>query len=588
MTVKGNFTSNGNTRLSSGTLTVSGTATVSSGAKINVNNADFSGTVTNNGEISCGGGEVTFGGIVTNGGTISGGGGEVTFGSTLTNNGTITGGSGAVTFGETVNSGEITCSTTSTIFNGAVTVEASGTITGTDGAVSFDGIVTNGGTITGGAGEVSFGSTLTNDGTITGGSGELLFLESVTNDGTITAGNSGNDTAAVTFSQEYAGTGGTLVGSDTDSTYIDFYGNTEFGNVTVNKSSLRFMGSTAQTFTPNGQSVNAVIFANTGGTTLNGSLTADGLITVSGILSCGSSSAITSNAGLTIENSGTLNAGNSEITLSNGTEWNNGGTFNCGTGTAIVSGSATILGENTFYNFKCTTAGATVTFEAGKTQTVSGNFTVTGSTDKILLTSDNTWTIDVSPAKTKVKNAIIQNSKSLQVLAGLTGTDVDYTTWTDNGGNINWFSASYIWKGSENTDWDTAENWTDTNGQPVAVAPQTNNNEVDITIGKVDEPAKNTLEVNSDLSLKSITVNSGSTIDLASHSVKTKDTDIGFTNNGTVRLEGTGTQSITGTMINGSGSTVEYYGTVGTSLPWDGDSSTGKNYENIAFTTRKQ
>ena len=216
MTVTENFTSNGNTTLSSGTLTVSGTTTVSSGTKMNVKNADFGGNVTNNGEISCGGGEVTFG-------------------STLTNNGTITGGSGAVTFGETVNSGEITCSTTSTIFNGAVTVEASGTITGTDGAVSFDGIVTNGGTITGGAGEVSFGSTLTNDGTITGGSGELLFLESVTNDGTITAGNSGNDTAAVTFSQEYAGTGGTLVGSDTDSTYIDFYGNTEFGNVTVNE-----------------------------------------------------------------------------------------------------------------------------------------------------------------------------------------------------------------------------------------------------------------------------------------------------------------------------------------------------------------
>ena len=561
MTVTENFTSNGNTTLSSGTLTVSGTTTVSSGTKMNVKNADFGGNVTNNGEISCGGGEVTFG-------------------STLTNNGTITGGSGAVTFGETVNSGEITCSTTSTIFNGAVTVEASGTITGTDGAVSFDGIVTNGGTITGGAGEVSFGSTLTNDGTITGGSGELLFLESVTNDGTITAGNSGNDTAAVTFSQEYAGTGGTLVGSDTDSTYIDFYGNTEFGNVTVNKSSLRFMGSTAQTFTPNGQSVNAVIFANTGGTTLNGSLTADGLITVSGILSCGSSSAITSNAELTIENSGTLNAGNSEITLSNGTEWNNGGMFNCGTGTVIVSDSATILGENTFYNFKCTTAGATVTFEAGKTQTVSGNFTVTGSTDKILLTSDNTWTIDVSPAKTKVKNAIIQNSKSLQVLAGLTGTDVDYTTWTDNGGNINWFSASYIWKGSENTDWDTAENWTDTNGLAVAAAPQKDNNEVEISIGKVDEPATNTLEVNSNLTLKSITVKSGSTIDLASYSV-TVDS---FTNNGTVRLDGT--QSITGTMRNGAGSTVEYYGTNVTSLPWDGDSSsTGKNYENIAFTT---
>ncbi|WP_143593202.1 FlgD immunoglobulin-like domain containing protein [Treponema porcinum] len=582
MTVTENFTSNGNTTLSSGTLTVSGTTTVSSGTKMNVKNADFGGNVTNNGEISCGGGEVTFG-------------------STLTNNGTITGGSGAVTFGETVNSGEITCSTTSTIFNGAVTVEASGTITGTDGAVSFDGIVTNGGTITGGAGEVSFGSTLTNDGTITGGSGELLFLESVTNDGKITAGNSVNDTAAVTFSKKYAGTGGTLVGSAADSTYIDFYEDAEFGTVTVNNSSLRFRGSTAQTLTPNGQSVKAVIFDNTGKTTLNGSLTANGLITVSGILSCGSLSAITANAGLTIENTGTLNAGdskitlsngtawnnggtlnagNSEITLSNGTAWNNGGTFNCGTGTVIVSGSgATILGNNTFFNFKCTTAGATVTFEAGKTQTVSENFTITGSSgNKVQLTSTTTtdsWTFEAEANKVNVQYAAISNSNSKYVLAGTPNS----STWTDNGGNTNWFSASYIWKGTEDTDWDKAENWTDTNGLAVAAAPQKDNNEVEISIGKVDEPATNTLEVNSNLTLKSITVKSGSTIDLASYSV-TVDS---FTNNGTVRLDGT--QSITGTMKNELGSTVEYYGTIGTSLPWDGDSSQdGKNYENLVFT----
>ena len=561
-------------------------------------------TITSNAKVTMTGGTLTVDKLICTGNSnFTATGGTVVFGNSETDaefsadypdnssfcNVEVTDGKNFTSSNSMTITGDFTSNGNTTLSSGTLSV--SGTATVSSGAkinvnnADFSGTVTNNGEIICGGGDVTFRGNVTNDGKISGTTGILTFSNDVTNRGTITAENSVNDTAAVTFSKKYAGTGGTLVGSAADSTYIDFYGDAEFGAVTVNKSSLRFMGSTAQTFTPNGQSVNAVIFANTGGTTLNGSLTADGLITVSGILSCGSSSAITSNAGLTIENSGTLNAGNSEITLSNGTEWNNGGMFNCGTGTVIVSDSATILGENTFYNFKCTTAGATVTFEAGKTQTVSGNFTVTGSTDKILLTSDNTWTIDVSPAKTKVKNAIIQNSKSLQVLAGLTGTDVDYTTWTDNGGNINWFSASYIWKGSENTDWDTAENWTDTNGQPVAVAPQTNNNEVDITIGKVDEPAKNTLEVNSDLSLKSITVNSGSTIDLASHSVKTKDTDIGFTNNGTVRLEGTGTQSITGTMINGSGSTVEYYGTVGTSLPWDGDSSTGKNYENIAFTT---
>ncbi|WP_287046104.1 FlgD immunoglobulin-like domain containing protein [Treponema sp.] len=474
----------------------------------------------------------------------------------------------------TLSSGTLTVSGTTTV--------SSGTKMNVKNA-DFGGNVTNNGEISCGGGKVTFGSTLTNNGTITGGSGELLFLESVTNDGTITAGNSGNDTAAVTFSQEYAGTGGTLVGSDTDSTYIDFYGNTEFGNVTVNKSSLRFMGSTAQTFTPNGQSVNAVIFANTGGTTLNGSLTADGLITVSGILSCGSSSAITSNAGLTIENSGTLNAGNSEITLSNGTTWNNGGTFDCGTGTVIVSGSgATILGNNTFYNFECTTARATVTFEAGKTQTVSGNFTITGSSgNEVQLTSTTTtdsWTFEAEANKVNVQYAAISNSNSKYVLAGTPNS----STWTDNGGNTNWFSASYIWKGTKDTAWDNAENWTDTNGRAVAAAPQKDNNEVEISIGKDDEPATKTLKVNSELSLKSITVNSGSTIDLASYSVKTVDS---FTNYGTVRLDGTRTQSITGTMINVSGSTVEYYGTIGISLPWDGDSSQdGKNYENLVFT----
>lgn len=468
-----------------------------------------------------------------------------------------------------------------TLSSGTLTV--SGTTTVSSGAeinvnnADFSGTVTNNGEIICGGGDVTFRGNVRNDGKISGTTGILTFSNDVTNRGTITAGNSVNDTAAVTFSKKYAGTDGTLVGSAADSTYIDFYGDAEFGAVTVNNSSLRFKGSTAQTLTPNGQFVKAVIFANTDKTTLNGSLTADGLITVSGILSCDSSSAITANAGLTIENTGTLNAGDSKITLSNGTAWNNGGTFNCGTGTVIVSGSgATILGNNTFFYFECTTAGATVKFEAGKTQTVSEKFTITGSSEnKVQLTSTDSWTFEAEANKVNVQYAAISHSNSKYVLAGIPNSN----TWTDNGENTNWFSASYIWKGTEDTDWNKAENWTDTNGQAVAAAPQKNNNEVEISIGKVDEPATNTLKVNSELSLKSITVNSGSTIDLASYSV-TVDS---FTNNGTVRLDGT--QSITGTMKNELGSTVEYYGTIGTSLPWDGDSSQdGKNYENLVFT----
>ena len=502
-------------------------------------------------------------------------------GNTTLSSGTLSVGTESVSSNCTVN-GTFNAQFASFTVYGETTVSDGGAVTA--GTQSYNGAVTvfAGGTITGSSGAVTFNENVTNDGKISGTTGILTFSNDVTNSGTITAGNSVNDTAAVTFSKKYAGTGGTLVGSAADSTYIDFYGDAEFGTVTVNNSSLRFKGSTAQTLTPNGQFVKAVIFDNTGKTTLNGSLTADGLITVSGILSCDSSSAITANAGLTIEDTGTLNAGNSEITLSNGTAWNNGGTFKCERGTVIVSGSgATILGNNTFFNFECTTAGAKVKFEAGKTQTVSENFTITGSPgNEVQLTSTTTtdsWTFEAEANKVNVQYAAISHSNSKYVLAGIPNSN----TWTDNGENTNWFSASYIWKGTEDTDWDKAENWTDTNGQAVAAAPQKDNNEVEISIGKVDEPATNTLKVNLELSLKSITVYSGSTIDLASYSV-TVDS---FTNNGTVRLDGTRTQSITGTMKNKSGSTVEYYGTIGTSLPWDGDSSQpGKNYENLVFT----
>ena len=132
-----------------GTLTVSGTATVSSGAEMNVNAANFSGTVTNNRTITCG--------------------------------------NGAVTFGETTNSGGITCSTTTTVFNGTVTVLTGGTITGTEGTAEFKSTVTNSGTITGGSGSVTFGGNVTNDGEINGSSGTITFSGTTDNSGTITA-----------------------------------------------------------------------------------------------------------------------------------------------------------------------------------------------------------------------------------------------------------------------------------------------------------------------------------------------------------------------------------------------------------------
>ena len=349
-----------------GTLTVSGTATVSSGAEMNVNAANFSGTVTNNRTITCG--------------------------------------DGAVTFGETTNSGRITCSTTTTVFNGTVTVLTGGTITGTDGTVSFGGIVTNGGTITGGAGEISFGSTLTNNGTVEGGSGKITFAQ-VTNNAahTISGGDGGLLFSGITENAGTINCGGgavtfenTLTNSGTitgSSGAVTFSETVNSGGITCSSTSTVFNGAVTVdaggTITGTDGTVSFGGIVTNGGTITgdSGTIKFGGTVTNDGEIS-GSSGTITFSG--TTDNSGTITASDGAVTF--GGSLTNDGTITGGSGTVtfgetINSGGITCSTTSTVFNGAVTVlTGGTITGSTGTAEfksTVTNNGTITGDSGTI-------------------------------------------------------------------------------------------------------------------------------------------------------------------------------------------------------------
>ena len=139
-----------------------------------------------------------------------------------------------------------------------------------------------------------------------------------------------------------------------------------------------------------------------------------------------------------ITNAGTLQITEGSIELDG--NWTNTGTFDAGTsGTVEFTGStaATITGDNTFFDFTCTEAGKQLSFEAGKTQTISGTWTLTGASgDLVALRStvaDSQW--NVNPATTNISFVDVKDSNNLS------GAVIDPSSSADSGNNSNWFSA---------------------------------------------------------------------------------------------------------------------------------------------------
>lgn len=125
-----------------------------------------------------------------------------------------------------------------------------------------------------------------------------------------------------------------------------------------------------------------------------------------------------------------------------------------GPGTSTISGSNTVNGDFTC----CTDAGKTISFGAGKTQTVNGKFTITGTqANPITLnsTTDGTqWNINTPVASADVSFAKVKDSAS-------TNASIKPLYSTTLGNNTNWiFADKYRWLSTATgTDWKNAANW---------------------------------------------------------------------------------------------------------------------------------
>lgn len=157
------------------------------------------------------------------------------------------------------------------------------------------------------------------------------------------------------------------------------------------------------------------------------------------------------------EGAGTVNPGSASTVTVTKNISGSANTFNnlniAGTGTSLISGNNKVNGD-----FTCTQAGKTLSFEARKTLTVDGSFTITGeAASKITLnsqTAGSQWILTTPAGDANVTHAIVTDSKS-------TNPFIRPSYSTNNGNNTNWiFAANYRWlSNTTDTDWETAANW---------------------------------------------------------------------------------------------------------------------------------
>lgn len=257
---------------------------------------------------------------------------------------------------------------------------------------------------------------------IGGGAGNELTLASSMNVDTVTV-NRILDLASNGYTLNLANAGAvadvlTVTGTlnpGTNST-VQYSATNAGGNINVTTTtynSVQFSG--AETYIPAGDL--------TGANSLTGSLTIDGLAD--------------------------LNANGQDITLA--ANWTNNGVFSHGNNTVTFNDAtqvSTIAGNSTFWDFNCTTAGKTLTFTSGSTQTVTNpaSWTITGAVGNFITlnaTGAGQWFIN--PVAWNVNFVNVQNSVNQAV------APIDPVNFVNNGNNVNWFPvAAMQWCAKEN------------------------------------------------------------------------------------------------------------------------------------------
>lgn len=327
----------------------------------------------------------------------------------------------------------------------------------------------------------------------------------------------------------------------------------------------------------------------------SGTITCIGAVTFNDAV-VNTNGAITCNGAATFK--GAYSGSGASLTLSSGTSLFesdldlSGTTFSHSNGTVQIGGSATgevtIKGPQTFNNFETSRSliiygtnrfndftatnlgGKSLSFEAGKTQNINGNLSLSGTSSSSLLTLKNegsgSWTITCS--NPSIKNVNVINSTSTNSIVAIDSKDSGHNT------NWNFPGQKYTWTGNSSNDWNTAANWSPESipgfGTKVTINPATNH---PILTGALSLNQT----YNSTAYTGQIIVAENAKFDLAAATL-TVETII---NNGTVQLKGVANQiALPCTISNGTEvSTVEYHDTTSvldsTKLAW------GTTYKNL-------
>ncbi|MDY2843849.1 MAG: FlgD immunoglobulin-like domain containing protein [Treponema sp.] len=296
-----------------------------------------------------------------------------------------------------------------------------------------------------------------------------------------------------------------------------------------------------------------------------------------------------------------------------------------------VYGNAEIYGSNEFSRLSICLSkseksnwqpySATVKFESGKWQTIenissekpsdnAGSYSIT-----LTSTSDEKWyaCFSSAPAESNFYYTVIKNSRSVKSSGstelnslGLTPDSSKITDFDlDNPTTEGWFNFpdTYYWLGGASSSWDNAANWSNDGETALSSgdSPDFSGGKSKIIIAKGESSSQSPfiLKLESDIKIKSLSVDSGAEIDFSGAGVeadtitnngtvvigKNQTISGDFTNNSLVRIGGN--PSFTAAK-NGSGSTVEYFGGTSDSpigFSWDGNSAeSGKNYENLIIS----
>jgi hypothetical protein len=252
----------------------------------------------------------------------------------------------------------------------------------------------------------------------------------------------GNETVSINTNDTNSGTF-TYVGNGSASTrtIVDL-GATDYYNLVIDGT-----GATPDIFRTNSNITaanNVTVTTSTMDISTNANtLAVGGTLTVNGGTLTATNGNIDANGAVTVS-SGTLTAPGSGQSFTIATNFtHSGGTFTHSSGTVTfdTAAAATIAGDTTFHNFTSTTAGKTINFTAGSTQTVNGTFSVQGAMGNLILLQSTVattdWNINFPNGTQSVQFVNVIDSEAL-------GNDITCFSCTNGTGNDD-LAASPHW-----------------------------------------------------------------------------------------------------------------------------------------------